>query len=98
MPQPHSDALTTTAALVGRVRERLRADRVDASAAPDAVARITRAEVRRHNDLALARGGVAVDDEAARVNEVLAAVTGYGALQPYLDDPEVEEVWPVCRG
>ena len=93
MPQPHSDALTTTAALVGRVRERLRSDRVDASTAPDAVARITRAEVRRHNDFALARGGAAVEDEAARVSEVLAEVTGYGALQPYLDDPEVEELW-----
>ena len=93
MTQLHTDSGATTAALVGRVRERLRSDRTDPSAAPDAVARIAQAEVRRHNDIALARGGTPIDDEAARVREVLAAVTGYGPLQPYLDDPEVEELW-----
>ena len=29
----------------------------------------------------------------ACVREVLAAVAGYGPLQPYLDDPTVEELW-----
>jgi hypothetical protein len=83
----------TTASLVGRVRERLRADRTDPADAPDAVARLARAEVRRHNELALARGGTPIDDEAGHVRDVLAAVTGLGPLQPYLDDPEVEELW-----
>ena len=55
--------------------------------------RIVRAEVRRHNDFALARGLAPVDDEASCVREVLAAVAGYGPLQPYLDDPTVEELW-----
>ena len=32
-------------------------------------------------------------DESACVREVLAAVTGYGPLQAYLDDPTVEELW-----
>ncbi len=82
-----------TASLVDRVRERLRADRTDPAEAPDAVARIAQAEVRRHNDVALTRGTATIDDEAARVREVLAAVTGYGPLQPYLDDPDVEELW-----
>jgi pilus assembly protein CpaF len=82
-----------TASLVGRVRERLRADRTDPADAPDAVARLARAEVRRHNELALARGGTPIDDEAGHVRDVLAAVTGLGPLQPYLDDPEVEELW-----
>lgn len=83
----------TTAALVERVRDRLRADRTDPTAAPDAVARIAQAEVRRHNDVALARGTSTIDDEAGHVREILAAVTGYGPLQPYLDDPGVEELW-----
>ncbi|WP_309068317.1 ATPase, T2SS/T4P/T4SS family [Microbacterium sp.] len=93
MTQLHPDRGVPTASLVDRVRERLRADRTDPAAAPDAVARIAQAEVRRHNDIALTRGTATIDDEAARVREVLAAVTGYGPLQPYLDDPDVEELW-----
>ncbi|MGA7148717.1 MAG: ATPase, T2SS/T4P/T4SS family, partial [Microbacterium sp.] len=56
-------------------------------------AQVARAEVRRHNDYALARGLSPVDDESACVREVLAAVSGYGPLQAYLDDPTVEELW-----
>lgn len=91
--QLQPDRGLTTASLVDRVRERLRSDRTDPAAAPDAVARIAQAEVRRHNDIALARGTAPIDDEAAHVRQVLAAVTGYGPLQPYLDDPEIEELW-----
>ena len=76
-----------------RVRERLRAERTDPARDPDLAAHIVRMEVRRHNDFALARGLAAVDDEAACVREVLASVAGYGPLQPYLDDPTVEELW-----
>jgi pilus assembly protein CpaF len=76
-----------------RVRERLRAERADPSRHPDLAAQIARAEVRRHNDFALARGLAPVDDEAACVRDVLASVAGYGPLQAYLDDPTVEELW-----
>lgn len=79
--------------VVERVRERLRAEASDAGRHPDAVRSIARAEIRRHNDFALARGLVPIDDEAAFVREVLAAVSGYGPLQPYLDDPTIEELW-----
>lgn len=75
-----------------RVRDRLRAEQADPARSPELVARIAQAEVRRHNDVALARGTAPIDDEAARVREVLAAVTGYGPLQPYLDDPGVENL------
>ncbi|KJL28984.1 putative conjugal transfer protein [Microbacterium oxydans] len=43
--------------------------------------------------MALARGEELIDDEAACVRDVLATVTGFGALQPLLDDPEIEEIW-----
>lgn len=76
-----------------RVRERLRAERSDPSRDPEFAAQIARAEVRRHNDFALARGLAPVDDETACVRDVLAAVVGYGPLQTYLDDPTVEELW-----
>ncbi|MCP2636566.1 Flp pilus assembly complex ATPase component TadA [Microbacterium sp. HD4P20] len=87
-------AATPVSALVAeRVRERLRAERTDPSRDPDLAAQIARAEVRRHNDFALARGLAPVDDEAACVRDVLATVAGYGPLQAYLDDPTVEELW-----
>ncbi|MET0296812.1 MAG: ATPase, T2SS/T4P/T4SS family [Microbacterium sp.] len=86
-------ARTASAAVVERVRDRLRAERSDPATDPDFAASVARAEVRRHNDFALARGLAPVDDEAACVREVLAAVAGYGPLQAYLDDPTVEELW-----
>lgn len=76
-----------------RVRERLRVEQTDPTLSPDLAAQIARAEVRRHNDFALARGLRPVDDESACVREVLATISGYGPLQAYLDDPEVEELW-----
>ncbi|MEJ1923277.1 Flp pilus assembly complex ATPase component TadA [Microbacterium sp. KHB019] len=76
-----------------RVRRRLRAERTDPSSAPDEARRIAQAEVRRHNDLALSRGDAMIDDESALVRDVLASVSGFGALQPLLDDPSIEEIW-----
>ena len=88
-------AFTTgpTAAVADRVRDRLRTEQTDPTRDPDLALQVAWAEVRRHNDFALARGLAPVDDEHACVREVLAAVAGYGPLQPYLDDPTVEELW-----
>ncbi|MDO8383834.1 MAG: ATPase, T2SS/T4P/T4SS family [Microbacterium sp.] len=80
-------------AVAARVRDRLRAERIDPARDPDAAHRFALAEVRRHNDVALARGMALVEDEAACVRGALAEVTGFGSLQPYLDDPSVEEIW-----
>jgi len=32
-------------------------------------------------------------DEASATRQIVATLTGFGALQPYFDDPEVEEIW-----
>ncbi|MDR6201244.1 Flp pilus assembly CpaF family ATPase [Microbacterium sp. SORGH_AS428] len=87
------DAMPAEATLAERVRARLRADGVDPTRDPEAGERLARAEVRRHNDAALARGAATLDDEDASVRGVIATVAGYGPLQPFLYDPEVEEVW-----
>lgn len=81
------------AAVAARVRERLRADGIDPTHDRERAARLTRGEIRAHNDAALARGEQLIDDEAACARDVLAHLVGYGPLQPYLDDPTVEEVW-----
>lgn len=86
-------AALAPAAIAERVRDRLRAEQADPAREPELAAHIARAEVRRHNDFALARGLMPVDDESAAVREVLAAVAGFGPLQAYLDDPTVEELW-----
>lgn len=88
-----SSPAAPVAVVAQRVRERLRADQLDPTREPERVTAIVRAEVRRYDDFALARGATPVDDEAVCVREVLAAVAGYGPLQAYLDDPSVEELW-----
>ncbi|GAA1848956.1 CpaF family protein [Microbacterium koreense] len=86
-------AADPAASVAERVRDRLRREAADPSREPDRAMQIVRSEVRRHNDFALARGLQTVDDEAACVRQVLATVSGFGPLQPYLDDPSVEELW-----
>ncbi|WP_223628496.1 CpaF family protein [Microbacterium sp. EST19A] len=82
-----------SALVAERVRSRLRAEGIDPSLDPETARRIAQSEVRRHDDRALARGEALIDDEIACVRDVLAAVSGLGALQPFLDDTEIEEIW-----
>lgn len=79
--------------VAARVRDRLRSERIDPAVDPAAAQRFALAEVRRHNDVALARGLPLVEDEGTCIRAALAQVTGFGPLQPYLDDPGVEEIW-----
>lgn len=88
-----SSAAAPSVVVAQRVRERLRAEGLDPTREPERLAVIVRAEVRRYDDVALARGATPVDDEAGCVREVIAAVAGYGPLQAFLDDPTVEELW-----
>lgn len=82
-----------SALVAARVRQRLRAEGIDPAVDPMATRRIAQAEARRHDDYALARGEALIDDEVECVRDVLAAVSGFGALQPLLDDSEIEEIW-----
>ncbi|MCT9820401.1 ATPase, T2SS/T4P/T4SS family [Microbacterium sp. W1N] len=84
---------TATRAVAERVRDRLRSERTDPAREPERAAQIAQAEVRAHNDVALARGLDLIDDEAAAAHEVLAMVAGFGPLQALLEDPGVEEIW-----
>lgn len=89
------DARVTAAVtnITERVRERVRRDGIElAPGAPHATV-LVREEVRAYAESALAGDLPLVVDEARAVEEVLARVTGFGALQPYLDDPEIEEIW-----
>lgn len=52
-----------------------------------------RDEVQRYAEHALGGGDPLLADERATESAVLASLTGFGALQPLLDDDEVEEIW-----
>lgn len=83
-------ALTTIA---DRVRERVRLDGVDLATDATLVERYVTDEVRRYSERALGGSVPLLADEAQAAREVVATLTGFGPLQPYFDDPEVEELW-----
>ena len=89
----HAGRVDTAADLIARrVRSRVERDSVDLGRDP-AASRIIGEEVRAYAERALASDLPLVADADAAAREVAARVTGYGPLQPYLDDPEVEELW-----
>lgn len=75
------------------VRERVRGDGVDLAGDAHLVERYVRDEVRRYSERALGGSVPLLADEADAVRQVVAALTGFGALQQFLDDPGVEEIW-----
>ena len=75
-----------------RVRERVRRDGVDL-AEGGLAARYVQDEVRRYSERALGGATPVVADESAVARQVVDTLTGFGAIQPFLDDPTVEEIW-----
>ncbi len=49
--------------------------------------------VRQYSEQALGGSTPLLDDEHAATQQVVATLTGYGALQPLLDDETIEELW-----
>lgn len=76
-----------------QVRERVRHDGVDLGADSQLAARYVRDEVRRYSERALGGSVPLLHDEADAARQVVATLTGFGVLQPLLDDPEIEELW-----
>lgn len=66
---------------------------VDPQRDPDVVCRIAQDVVRDHDVLSLTGAVAPVADHGAMIGELVARVSGFGPLQPFLDDPAVEEVW-----
>jgi pilus assembly protein CpaF len=90
-------ALSASAELVeqldARVREVVRRDGVDPQRDAPVVRRIAESVVRDHDERSLTGVVTPVPDVAAVVGELVARVSGFGPLQPFLDDPAVEELW-----
>lgn len=84
---------TPVATITDRVRARVRSERVDLHRDPEAAERLVREELRVYAERSLSGALPRIHDEARTHGEVLAGLTGYGPLQPYFDDAEVEEIW-----
>jgi pilus assembly protein CpaF len=76
-----------------QVRQRVRREGLDLHGDRELADRYVRDEVQRYAELALGGSVPLLDDESHVTRQVVAALTGLGPLQPYLDDPSVEELW-----
>ena len=76
-----------------RVRDRVRREGVDPQRDALLVRRIAEGVVRDHDQRSLTGAVDPVADVDSVVGELVARVSGFGPLQPYLDDPAVEEIW-----
>jgi len=87
----HADALVEQ--LDQHVRTLVRREGVDPQQDVPVVRRIAETVVRDHDERSLTGAVAPVADVESLVGELVARVAGFGPLQPFLDDPTVEEVW-----
>ena len=79
--------------LDAQVRDHVRREGVDPQRDAVVVRRIAEGVVRDHDQRSLTGMVAPVHDIDSVVGELVARVSGFGPLQPYLDDPAVEEIW-----
>jgi pilus assembly protein CpaF len=75
------------------LRDVVRRDGVDPQRDRSALRRLAERVVREHDQRSLTGAVVPIGDAERMVDSLVANVAGFGALQPYLDDPTVEEIW-----
>ncbi len=91
MAMTHADALVDE--LDQSVRELVRREGVDPQRDAGLVRRIAEGVVRDHDQHSLTGAVAPVPDVDSVIGELVARVSGFGPLQPFLDDPTVEEIW-----
>lgn len=84
---------TARAIVEGEVRELVRRRGIDPVAEPGAVTRLIDEVVSDYLDRAVTSQLPPLGDTAPVARAVLDAVAGFGPLQPFLDDPAIEEIW-----
>src|SRR3954467_2880148 len=92
-PQAPRTQMDAVAAIEDEVRELVRRRGLDPSADVAAVRRLVEEVVADYDDRALTSVLAPVADPSATVRKVVDSVAGFGALQPFLDDPTIEEIW-----
>ncbi len=80
-------------ALAERVRDLVRERRIDPRTDADSVRRAALDVIAEHESRSLTGAVRSLDEPDLVVGHIVADVSGFGPLQPYLDDQTVEEVW-----
>lgn len=76
-----------------QVRLRVRRESIDLATDSALAESYVRDELQRYSERALGTALPLIHDEEQAAREAVASLTGFGRLQPYLDDPEIEEIW-----
>ena len=79
--------------LDAQLRELVRRDGVDPQRDVVAVRAMAEQLVGDHDERSLTGAVRPVENRDEVVDELVARVAGFGPLQRYLDDPEIEEIW-----
>lgn len=82
-----------TPTLVEEVRTLVRDRGIDPVRESQTVREIAERVASKHEQQSLTGAVAPLDDLPGMVGELVARVSGLGPLQPYLDDPAVEEIW-----
>jgi len=85
--------MTAIEIIDAEVRDVVRREGLDPVADPGAVRTIVDRVVASYDERSLSRALPPIGDSRLVARTVLDAVAGFGPLQPYLDDPTVEEIW-----
>ena len=83
----------TSTVLAERVREVVRERRIDPRTDAEGVRRVASDVVAAHERHSLTGAVRALDAPDVIIGQIVADVAGFGPLQVYLDDEEVEEIW-----
>lgn len=75
------------------LRERVRRDGLDPQRDVAAVRRLAAQVLREHDERSLTGAVLPVADPDSVVESLVADLAGFGPLQPYLDAPDIEEIW-----
>lgn len=75
------------------VRDVVRRQGIDPVVQRDTVRHIVDDVVSAYGERSLSRSLPPLDDPGAVARSVVDTIAGYGPLQRYLDDPEIEEIW-----
>lgn len=85
--------MDATAIVAEEVRELIRCRGLDPVHDPDGIRRLVQEAVADYDERSLSGALPPLPDTGGTVRSVLDEVAGFGPLQAFMDDPEVEEVW-----
>ncbi|WAL40218.1 ATPase, T2SS/T4P/T4SS family [Brevibacterium sp. BRM-1] len=77
----------------GEVREAIRSRGIDPRTEPESARRLVSEAIADYDERTLAGRLPVLADPAEALRSIVDEIAGFGPLQRYLDDPEVEEVW-----